>query len=87
MVRVWEVLRDRRDKRRPATNSFEANQAAFPPSSRMNVPRWPTQRPRMPVVRIVVIRTDIGPGSLTTAAAVPADEEEEAIEALPVASI
>lgn len=82
-VKVCPVLRDRWDTRREATNSFEVNQAAFPPSSRMNVPKWPTQRPRIPSVRITVIRMDIGPGSLTAAA----DEEEGAMMVLLVASI
>lgn len=49
----------------------------------MKVPKWPTQRPRIPSVRITVIRMDIGPGSLTAAA----DEEEGAMMVLLVASI
>ena len=43
-------------------NSFVVNHAAPPPHSRMRVPVWPSQRPRMPSVRITDIKTDRGPG-------------------------
>ena len=45
-------------------NSFEPNQAAEPPVSRMSVPVWPSHKPRKPVVLMTVFRTSIGPGSL-----------------------
>ena len=47
-------------------NSFEPNHAAEPPVSRMSVPVWPSHRPRKPVVRMTVLRTSMGPGSLVT---------------------
>lgn len=47
-----------------AMYSLQANQAAPPPDSRMRVPVWPSQRPWKPVVRMMEVSTDIGPGSL-----------------------
>ena len=56
------ACRRRRARRKRAAASLDTNQAAPPPSSRMKVPVCPSQRPKKPVWRIVVMRTEIGPG-------------------------
>ena len=68
---LWPSCFDRRRRRRrEATNSLVANHAALPPDSRMKVPVWPSQSPRMPSLRTTEVRTDIGPNSWRSAVAV-----------------
>lgn len=58
-----EVGWERRAKSNEPMYSLVLNQAAVPPVSRINVPVWPNQSPRKPVLRITDTNTDIGPGS------------------------
>jgi hypothetical protein len=53
---------NRRERRRDAKNSLEANHAAVPPVSRKIVPVCPSQRPRGPEVRRIFLIIAKGPG-------------------------
>ena len=64
-VRDWEGetgVRDRRERRKDAKNSLEANHAAVPPVSRKIVPVWPSQSPLGPEVQRIFLVIVNGPG-------------------------
>jgi hypothetical protein len=66
-VRNWEEdagARDRRERRKDAKNSLEANHAAVPPVSRKIVPVWPSQRPPGPEARRIFLIIVNGPGRI-----------------------
>jgi len=65
--------RTRRARRREAMYSLVPNHAAVPPVSRMKVPVCPSHSPRMPVVRITDMSTEMGPGRFRGLAAAAAE--------------
>lgn len=63
------ILEERREMRRDAKNSLEANQAAVPPVSLNIVPVCPSQRPLGPEVRRMLDIIVKGPGRVLRMAA------------------
>lgn len=63
------ILEARREMRRDAKNSLEANQAAVPPVSLNMVPVCPSQRPPGPEVRRMLDMIVKGPGRVLRMAA------------------